>query len=148
MEAERKTQKLTTHKDLRVWQEAMDLAMEVFRATKAFPADERYSLTDQVRRSSRSVPANIAEAWRKRRYEAAFVSKLNDAEGEAAETQTHLEIAFRCGYLGADLKAALDERYERLLAQIVTMATRPEVWTSSSPQVPKSPSRTVPRAKL
>ena len=138
MEAERKTQKLTTHKDLRVWQEAMDLAMEVFRATKAFPADERYSLTDQVRRSSRSVPANIAEAWRKRRYEAAFVSKLNDAEGEAAETQTHLEIAFRCGYLGADLKAALDERYERLLAQIVTMATRPEVWTSSSPQVPKS----------
>src|SRR5947208_86279 len=86
---------IRSHKDLRVWQEAMDLAMEIFTVSKSFPADERFSLTDQVRRSSRSVPANISEAWRKRRYEAAFVSKLNDAEGETAETQTHLEIARR-----------------------------------------------------
>jgi four helix bundle protein len=90
---------IRSHKDLRVWQEAMDLAMEVFTISKSFPADERYSLTDQLRRSSRSVPANLSEAWRKRRYEAAFVSKLNDAEGEAGETQTHLEIARRCGYV-------------------------------------------------
>ena len=107
----------------------MDLAMEVFIISKAFPADERFSLTDQVRRSSRSVPANISEAWRKRRYQAAFVSKLNDAEGEAAETQTHVEIARRCGYLTDDQAQTLDRRYEHLLAQLVTMATRPEVWT-------------------
>ena len=67
--------------------------MQVFELSKRFPVEEKFSLTDQVRRSSRSVPANISEAWRKRRYPAAFVSKLNDAEGEAAETQTHLEIA-------------------------------------------------------
>jgi urease accessory protein len=76
--------------------------------TKSFPVEERYSLVDQVRRSSRSVPANIAEAWRKRRYPAAFVSKLNDAEGEAAETQTHLEIALRCSF--PDLRVAVSPR--------------------------------------
>lgn len=80
METERKTPKLISHRDLRVWQEALELAMEVFRISGSFPSDERYSLTDQIRRSSRSVAANIAESWRKRRYEAAFVSKLNDAE--------------------------------------------------------------------
>lgn len=139
--------KIQTHRDLRVWQEAMDLAMAVFEASRHFPNDERYSLTDQVRRSSRSVPANISEAWRKRRYAAAFISKLNDAEGEAAETQTHLEIAHRCGYLKAEVVGSLDQRYEQLLAQLVTMANRPEVWTASiapSPKVSKSPSPKVP----
>ncbi len=138
--------KIRSHKELRVWQEAMDLAMEVFGLSRGFPADERYSLTDQVRRSSRSVAANIAEAWRKRRYEAAFVAKLNDAEGEAAETQTHLEIALRCGYIKTAAASALDSRYEQLLAQLVTMSTHPEVWVvgaipvakSSSPKVSKS----------
>ena len=120
--------KITSHRELEVWREAMDLAMEVFILSKAFPIEERYSLTDQVRRSSRSVPANLAEAWRKRRYEAAFVSKLNDAEGEAAETQTHLEIALRCGYLGSPQAASLDGRYETLLARIVTMSLHPEKW--------------------
>ena len=123
--------KIRTHKDLDVWRTAMDLAMDVYRLSKTFPPDERYSLTDQVRRSSRSVPANIAEAWRKRRYEAAFVSKLNDAEGEAAETQTHLEMARRCGYITDGQCQALDELYERLLGQLVIMANRPEVWTVS-----------------
>ena len=135
---------IRSHKDLRVWQEAMDLAMEIFTVSKSFPSDERFSLTDQVRRSSRSVPANISEAWRKRRYEAAFVSKLNDSEGEAAETQTHLEIARRCGYVMDAQAQALDQRYEQLLGQLVTMANRPEVWTASrspSPQVPSSQSR-------
>ena len=121
--------KIRNHKELRVWQEAMDLAMEVFALSRAFPADERFSLTDQVRRSSRSVAANIAEAWRKRRYEAAFIAKLNDSEGEAAETQTHLEVARRCGYLAEAKAASLDERYEHLLAQLVTMSTQPEDWT-------------------
>ena len=76
--------KITSHRELEVWQEAMDLAMEIFHASKKFPADERFSLTDQIRRSARSASANLSEAWRKRRYEAAFISKLNDAEGEAA----------------------------------------------------------------
>lgn len=88
--------KITSHKELHVWQEAMNAAMDVYQLTKEFPKEEKYSLVDQIRRSSRSVPANIAEAWRKRRYHAAFVAKLNDAEGEAAETQTWVEICCRC----------------------------------------------------
>src|ERR1700716_3617387 len=79
--------------DLDVYQLGFDLSMRIFEITKSFPKEETYSLTDQIRRSSRSVCANLAEAWRKRRYEAAFVSKLNDAEAEAAETQVHIEIA-------------------------------------------------------
>ena len=126
----RETPKIRLHKDLRVWQEAMDLTMEIFHLTKAFPETERYSLTDQIRRSSRSVASNISEAWRKRRYAAAFVSKLNDSEGEAAETQTHLEISRRCGYLDDKTVQSLDERYEHLLAQLVTMARQPEKWTT------------------
>jgi len=76
----------------------MDCAIRIFESTKSFPLEERFSLVDQIRRSSRSVCTNIAEAWRKRRYEAAFVSKLSDAETEAAETQVWSEVAFRCGY--------------------------------------------------
>jgi len=79
---------IKSHRDLKVWQESMDAAMDIFEVTKAFPTEERYALVDQVRRSSRSVAANIAEAWKKRRYEAAFKSKLNDSETEACETQT------------------------------------------------------------
>ena len=89
------TMKIASHKELRVWQEAMDTAMEIFRLTRSFPDAEKFSLTDQIRRSSRSVATNLSEAWRKRRYAAAFVSKLNDSEGEAAETQTSIELARR-----------------------------------------------------
>ena len=132
---------IRSHRELRVWQEAMELAMAIFSISKTFPVGERFSLTDQVRRASRSVSANIAEAWRKRRYAAAFVSKLNDAEGEAADTQTHLEIAGRCGYLTNAQCQMLDQRYEYLLGQLVNMANRPEVWTASispSPSTSKS----------
>lgn len=139
--------KITSHRELEVWQEAMELAMDVFVLSKTFPAGERFSLTDQIRRSSRSVAANIAEAWRKRRYQAAFVSKLNDAEGEAAETQTHLEIAHRCGYLAADVLSTLDARYDTLLARLVTMSSRPEQWVLNVKTVPSSPPPTVPRSK-
>jgi len=97
----RKT-KVVRHTDLDVYQRAFAAAMEVFRLSKSFPRDEKFSLTDQGRRSSRSVAANIAEAWRKRRYSASFVSKLNDAEGEAAETQTWLQFAVVCEYADAD----------------------------------------------
>jgi four helix bundle protein len=120
---------IRSFRELRVWVKTMDLAMEVFEATKKFPQEERYSLTDQIRRSSRSVPANLFEAWRKRRYPAAFVSKLSDAEGEAAETQTHLEIAKRCGYLDATSASKLDTEYENVLGMLVNMAAHPEQWT-------------------
>lgn len=119
---------IRSFRDLKVWQKAMDVAMQVFEVTKAFPAEERYSLVDEVRRSSRSVAANIAEAWRKRRYPAAFVSKLNDAEGEAAETQTHIEIALRCGYLPQPTFEKLNDELEQALAMLVTMASQPEKW--------------------
>ena len=119
---------IRSHRDLKVWQKAMDAAMAVFEATKAFPASERFSLTDQVRRSSRSVPTQISEAWRKRRYSAAFISKLNDGESEAAETQTHVEIARRCRYL-TDAKATeLDSSYEEIIAMLDTMSNHPEKW--------------------
>lgn len=123
---------IRSFKDLIVWQKAMDLAMEVFSITKGLPPQEKYSLTDQVRRSSRSVPANIAEAWRKRRYPAAFVSKLSDADGEAAESQTHVEIARRCGFM-ADVNAqSLDAAYEEVMAMLVSMMAHPDDWTIRS----------------
>jgi four helix bundle protein len=89
-------------RDLEVYQGAMEIVMSVSELTKKFPADEKYVLNDQIRRSSRSICANLAEAWRKRRYLGAVISKLNDAETEAAETQVHLEIAFRHRYLSAE----------------------------------------------
>jgi len=89
-------------RDLDVYQNALAAGLRAYDLSKEFPVEERYELTDQVRRSSRSVCANIAEAWRKRRYEAAFIAKLSDAEGEAAETQVHLEFAFRHNYLPQD----------------------------------------------
>ena len=102
--------------------------MEIFDRSKRFPSEERFSLTDQVRRSSRSVAANLAEAWRKRRYAAAFVAKLCDAEAEAAEAQTWIELARRCRYVPDVDADHLDACYEELLAQIVHMATHPEDW--------------------
>ena len=107
----------------------MEAAMGIFEMTKGVPVEERYSLTDQVRRSSRSVCANIAEAWRKRRYANAFVSKLSDAEAEAAETQVWLELAVRCGYLNAAKAAALEQDYESILGKLVSMISHPDQWT-------------------
>ena len=128
---------IRSFKELKVWKKAMDLAMEIFEVTKRFPMEERYSLTDQIRRSSRSVPANLAEAWRKRRYPAAFVSKLNDAEGESAETQTHLETAKRCGYIDLSSASRLDNSYEEIMAMLVSMIARPEQWAIRPSNSPK-----------
>jgi four helix bundle protein len=86
-------------RNLDVYQGAISLVVRIFELTKHFPTEERYALTRQVRRSARSICANLSEAWRKRQYQAAFVSKLNDAEAEAAETQVHVEIAYRHSYL-------------------------------------------------
>jgi four helix bundle protein len=119
---------IKNHKDLVVWQDAMDAAMDIYLTTKSFPAEEKFSLTDQIRRSSRSVAANVAEAWRKRRYEAAFKSKLNDAEAEASETQTWVEMALRCQYIDAKTAARLDQRYEIIIGKIVVMIGSAKKW--------------------
>jgi len=116
-------------KDLRVWQAAVDAAMRVFEVTQSFPTEEQFSMTDQMRRASRSVATNVAEAWRKRRYAAAFVSKLNDAEAEASELQTWLVLAVKCGYLVSETAEELWRTYEKLLGQLVYMIEHPEDWT-------------------
>ncbi len=120
---------IQSHKELIVWQDAMEAAMEIYAITKAFPGEEKYSLVDQIRRSSRSVAANLAEAWRKRRYEAAFISKLNDSEAEASETQTWIEVALRCSYIDQQTADKLDQKYEHILARLVTMSRDAGNWT-------------------
>jgi four helix bundle protein len=120
--------KIQKHQELIVWQKAMDTAMLVFDITKTFPVEERYSLTDQMRRASRSVAAQVSEAWRRRRYRAAFSNKLNEAEGEAAEMQTHIEIARRCLYLSDAVAADLDQAHEEILSMLVTMSAHPDKW--------------------
>ena len=116
------------HMDLEVYRRSFALAMRIFELSRGFPIEERFSLTDQLRRSSRSVCANLAEAWRKRRYEAAFVSKLCDAEAEAAETQTWLQFAAECHYLPLDTVAGLSADYDALLGMLVRMITHPKPW--------------------
>ena len=112
---------ILSHRDLEVYQLAMNGAMAVFALSKSFPEDERYSLTDQIRKSTRSVCANLGEAWRRRRYRASFVSKLNDSETEAGETQVWLEIAMRSKYIDAARQSELDELYDRILGKLVRM---------------------------
>jgi four helix bundle protein len=119
---------IRTHHDLDVYRIAFDLAMRIFQESKSFPKEERYSLTDQIRRSSRSICANLAEAWRKRRYEASFLSKLSDAEAEAAETQVWLEFAARCGYLSPENERELSAAYDNILGKIVSLINNPHSW--------------------
>jgi four helix bundle protein len=116
-------------RELEVYQLAMDSAMQIFEISKRFPQEEKYSLTDQIRRSSRSVCANIAEAWRKRRYPNAFVSKLSDADAESAETQVWLEFAFKCRYLDRTAVDELNKAYDHIMGKLVNMLTRPGQWT-------------------
>jgi len=99
---------------------AFKAAMQIFELSKRFPREEVYSLTDQIRRSSRSVCSNLAEAWRKRRYEAAFVSKLNDAESEAGETQTWVRFAVECSYLSKEIGEALQKDYDHIIGKLGT----------------------------
>ncbi len=120
---------IRSHTDLQVYQRAFEAAMKVFESSKGFPKEERYSLTDQVRRSSRSVCANLAEAWRKRRYKASFVSKLSDSETEAAETQVWLQFAVKCGYLTRSAAAELYKEYDQIIGMLVRMMNQSETWT-------------------
>ena len=95
---------------------------------KSFPREETYSLTDQIRRSSRSVSGNIAEAFRKRRYPKSFVSKLSDSEGEAAETQVWLDYALRCQYIDEEVYKELNDKYDHVISMLVLMAAKPGKW--------------------
>jgi four helix bundle protein len=121
--------KIKTHCDLDVYRKAMDAAMQIYEHSRRFPKEETYSLTDQIRKSSRSVCANLAEAWRKRRYPAAFVSKLSDSEGEAAESQVWLEFAVKCSYLDRQSAATVYKTYDEVLGMIVAMINHPDQWT-------------------
>jgi len=120
--------KIKVHTELDVYNKAYAASMSIFELTKSFPRDELYSLTDQIRRSSRSVCANLAEAWRKRRYPAAFVSKLNDSEGEAAETQVWLQYSVDCGYLDRDPGKRLYTEYDHVIGKLVNMIINPDNW--------------------
>ena len=135
-------ERIQSYKDLRVYQTAMDSAMQVFELTKGFPPEEKFAMVDQVRRSSRSVCTNLAEAWRKRRYAAHFTSKLSDAEAE--ETRVWLEFAFRCRYLSRDVVHQLDDRYDKILAQLVLLISNPKQWTIP----PARPSAASPRRRV
>lgn len=121
--------RIRTYRELRVYNLAFDAAMEIFHATEHFPVVEKYSLVDQMRRASRSVCANIVEAWRKRRYKKAFILKLNDSESEACEVQVWLQFASECGYISADVEKHLDERYSHIISQLYLMMKNADKWT-------------------
>jgi len=118
-----------SHKELDVFKLAFTAAMEIFELTKSFPSEERFSLVDQIRRSSRSVTTNIAEAFRKRRYEKAFVAKLSDSEGEAAETQVWLDFSYNCKYINEVQRKNLYLKYDHIIGKLVNMIKNPDKWS-------------------
>ncbi|NJL48867.1 MAG: four helix bundle protein [Leptolyngbyaceae cyanobacterium SM2_5_2] len=122
---------VSRHHDLKVYQTAFEEAMHIFEVSKTFPVEERYSLTDQMRRSSRSICANLAEAWRKRCYEAAFVAKLTGCAAEANETQTWIAFAVRCQYLSPEVGQTLTEAYDKISGMLVNMIRNSHQWTTS-----------------
>ena len=119
---------IRTHKDLDVYQLSVHTAVEIFQISTNFPSEEKYSLTDQIRRSSRSVCANLAEAFRKRRYPKSFIAKLSDSEGEAAETQVWLDFALEFEYIDIIKYNILNDKYEHVISQLVIMINSPEKW--------------------
>ncbi len=131
--------KVVDYKGLRVYKLAFESAMEIFELSRQWPSEEKYSLTDQIRRSARSVCTNIAEAWRKRRYEAAFISKLSDSDGEAAETEVHLAFALCCGYLAADNQAKLRDQYDHICRQLTMMMDDAASWCGTGCELRELP---------
>jgi four helix bundle protein len=140
------TMKVQDYKELRVYNLAFDSAMLIFQSSKTWPPEEKFLLTDQIRRSSRSVCTNLAEAWRKRRYEAAFVSKLSDSDGEAAETEVHLDFALRCGYLSQENHAKLRDHYDHICRQLTNMMNDAASWCAASCEFQEMPSEYFVRA--
>ena len=121
-------EKINSYRELRVYVASINATMKIFEITKKFPSEEKYSLTDQIRRSSRSVCANMGEAWRKRRYKNAFIAKLSDSETEACETQIWLEISYLCKYISKSQFEKLNNEYESIIAQIVKMIDGSDKW--------------------
>ena len=119
---------IETAKDLSVYKRAYELAMEIFEATKSFPLEERYALTSQIRRSSRSVCLNLREAWAKRRYESHFVSKLTDCDGEANETDSSLDFARDCGYISNETHRVFVEKCTEVRRMLGGMMRKPEAF--------------------
>ena len=120
---------IKTHKELKVFQLSFESAMEIFEITKTFPKEEKYSLVDQIRRSSRSVSANISEAWRKRKYPKSFIAKLSDYEGEGAETQVWLDYSLACKYIDENTYNRLFDKYDHIISMLVKMMHHSENWT-------------------
>src|SRR6478609_1938934 len=120
---------IRSFRDLRVYQEMFALQQEVFILSKQWPGEEKFSLIDQVRRSSRAMGANVSEGWAKRRYPAQFVSKLTDADGEVQETSHWLATAQACGYLTESDKIVLQQRLESIGAKLGKMMSKPESFT-------------------
>jgi four helix bundle protein len=125
------SERIESFRDLRVYQLAFTTQQEVFESSQDFPREEKYSLTDQIRRSSRSVGANIAEAWQKRRYPAHFVSKLSDADGEQAETKHWLDTALSCKYITESRHAALKEEMQSIGRMLGRMIATPDDFCQS-----------------
>jgi four helix bundle protein len=119
---------IRSFRDLKVYQAARDEARKVFEATRAFPSEEKFSLTDQIRRSSRAVNAMIAEAWARRRYQAAFVNKINEALGEAMETQAWLDHALDCGYLNSAKHSDFDAAWQSIGEMLHKMMDRADTF--------------------
>jgi four helix bundle protein len=126
------SEKISSFKDLRVYKLAFEVQQEIFETSKRFPTEERYSLTDQIRRASRSIGANLAEAWQKRRYVAHFVSKLTDADGEQAETQHWLDTATACNYVSEKDQKILLGKCARIGQMLGTMMAKPEKFCQRS----------------
>ncbi|MBB6332109.1 four helix bundle protein [Chryseobacterium sediminis] len=121
------------HQDLKVYHKSFENAQLIYELSKSFPKEELYSLTDQIRRSSRSVTANISEAWGKRKYEKSFIAKLTDSEGEARETQTWLQFAFACNYMNEAQYNNLHNQYNQIIGMLISMIGQSEKWCSFSP---------------
>ena len=120
--------KIRDHSELEVYKLAFKCAMEIFQISKSFPKEEKYSLTDQIRRSSRSVCANISEAFRKRKYPKSFIAKLVDSEGEAAESLTWLQFAIECKYIEKNVADILSEEFDKIIGKLVTIENQSEKW--------------------
>ena len=121
--------KINTHKDLEVYKLAFESAQIIFELSKKFPVEEKYALTDQIRRSSRSVCANLAEAYRKRKYSKLLYSKITECISEASETQTWLDFAIECGYLDKDLYDEISVAYDHIIGKLVNMSRQTHKWT-------------------
>lgn len=121
------------HQNLKVYKKSFEVAMTIYKLSKTFPKEERYSLTDQIRRSSRSVSANVSEAWGKRKYEKSFVAKLTDSEGEARESQTWLEYALACDYINEEQFNELNNEYNQIIGMLVNIMNQSEKWCTFKP---------------